>query len=60
MKAYPELTGRRYAVSFEQMVGEVETLMQGRGWEILSPLSSGGGIETTIEALAEKMKKMML
>ena len=53
MKAYPELTGRRYAVSFEQMVGEVETLMQGRGWEILSPLSSGGGIETTIEAFAE-------
>jgi hypothetical protein len=51
-KSYPDLTGRRYAVSFEQMVAEVETLMEGRGWEILSPLSSGSTMETTIEALA--------
>jgi len=51
-KAYPELTGRRYAVSFEQMAGEVETLMKNEGWRILSPLSSGSAIETTVEALA--------
>lgn len=50
-KAYPELTGRRYAVSFEQMVNEVEMLMRGRGWLILSPLASSS-VETTIEALA--------
>jgi len=50
-KAYPELTGRRYAVSFEQIAAEVDTLVQARGWKTLSPLMSGG-VETTIEALA--------
>lgn len=50
-KAYPELTGRRYAVSFEQMTAEVEAQMQGRGWRIVSPLPADG-VETTIEALA--------
>jgi hypothetical protein len=52
LKAYPELTGRRYSISFEQTVSEVETIMEARGWKILSPLSSGNGIETTIEGLA--------
>ncbi|MGE0281735.1 MAG: DUF1499 domain-containing protein [Rhizobiaceae bacterium] len=51
-KAYPELTGRRYSISFEQTVSEVETIMETRGWQILSPLSPGSGVETTIEALA--------
>ena len=52
-KAYPELTGRRYGVAVDQIASAVETLIQQRGWQILSPMRAGSEIEVTVEALAK-------
>ncbi len=51
-KAYPAITGRRYEAPFEQIAGAVDGLMKLRGWEIVSPLPTGGEMEFTFEALA--------
>lgn len=52
MRAYPAITGRRYAVTFDQLSKAVEALIKERGWELTSPLPDGSEMEFTFEAIA--------
>lgn len=56
MESYPELTGRRYEHSREQVLNAVLTLLQGRGWSLLTPApideAEGTVVSMTLEATA--------
>jgi uncharacterized protein (DUF1499 family) len=51
--AYPEITGRRYGASPEDVLRAVDRIIAGQGWKVVShpPLIEGQG-EYTIEAVA--------
>ncbi len=51
-KAYPEITGRRYAAPTDQITTAIENMMTARGWQVLSMLPTGSETEYTVEALA--------
>lgn len=51
-RTYPDITGRRYPIAFEQALAAVDSLLGRRGWEVISPLPDGTEPEFTFEALA--------
>lgn len=52
-KAYPDVTGRRYGVSVEQIAAAIEMLLQQRGWEVVTPEPTADTIEFSFEAVAQ-------
>lgn len=52
-RAYPEITGRRYAAGVEQVSKSVEALIERNGWQLVSPLQDDTDREITFEAIAK-------
>ena len=54
LDGYPGATGRRYGAPIGQVAEEVDGVLEGRGWSILSrPEATGDVTEITIEAVAK-------
>jgi hypothetical protein len=52
-QSYPQVTGRRYELSFDRTFDTVMALMKRKGWEPIGPwLEAGGQSEITIDTVA--------
>jgi len=52
LEAYPLVSGRRYAMTFDRVLETVVGDVQARGWRLLPPPPDGEAVEATVEAEA--------